>query len=205
MANLTNLNLQSIVNLFKSTSKDEIRYQLTQVNMRSNGSREVILEACDGHKLAQINIGVIDGLSEFLENKNIGFAKEDIESIKHFLKMIGLKKGVERDLTIVSVAMPNPSQRLTLKLEGMPYELKIGLINDNYPKTDHVMTDHSNTLDENKATIAFNVEYLKDLYESLKGSNNNGHVQITFDKSNKLSPIAITIDGKKATLMPVRF
>lgn len=137
------------------------------------------LLTADGHIASQIII-------QDRTDAKIFFNISDLDKIKAFLKLVP-KHVKEFSLDLPSKTLTGGAEKIFLALEAI-----------DTPDIQKVL--------EPKAlapfTFGLNYELLCDLSKAIAGKN--GHIRLTIDTENKLSPIAVTGDEGAGVIMPIR-
>lgn len=181
--------LHDIVRLMSAASKDQVRYSLTNVNLRANERREVIAEATNGHALAEKNLGVIDGLSEVLP---MAFTPEDIKRLNLFLKALPkLQKLVDSSIE---------KNQLVLFYNDRPNFFGT---KSEFPNTKALWPNGNAEYLE----FAFNLETMANLFKAMNDMPKSVKMlRLKVDiKNPKSAPILVSVAESKGLIMPMRF
>ena len=207
---------KKILKMFKSVSKDETRLHLTGVNIKRLEEHVYQLTATDGYTIVQCKIGddtivwessedsvIIDSLKKF--DKYSDRLKEKFITSYQMLKNISHKDAPLGTTTFNDSHMLHSNE-----------EKPANLIHRQYPRIDSLPymnlseSEYCEQLNKKEWKFSFNVEYLKNLVESMESTKVKTVTLHLGNKRDTLKPIPVTINSpdtdlvERALIMPCK-
>lgn len=174
--------LKTIVSMMGVASDDVTRYSITCVHAKTAG-KQTTLTATNGHILCS---RVID---DALPEGEWAFHKSELAGIKLILKEVKNFSEVEAKLDGKALEIGQFTKVRIQKAESYPDYRQV------IPKSP-----------AHPVSLAFNPEYLVDMFKALEGEKRKPSVRIEFDLANPRAPFRVFVDDAEkydAVIMPI--
>jgi DNA polymerase III sliding clamp (beta) subunit (PCNA family) len=184
--------LKAIVNSFNVTSEDATRYHIMNVLVKA-ASNDVIIVATDGHKLSELKLNDKD-FASLIDVDNYLVTPDQLKVIKLILKEY---KNLE------SIPVTKQDKELSINPPGLGINVILKTdksLNIEFPDYQKILPKYEG---DDVSVIAFNPEYLLELFKALKDANTKcSGVKLTF--KGKTGAILVQVGDNKGVLMPMR-